>query len=585
MIASFPASRWSLAQRVSLLLFTVLTLIVTSFGVAAYREVQGVTRASAGDRLLGVVRETARSAGRSIAQRIAEMTALSADSLLVNAVRDGTVPAAPLLARIQQSRTRLDSTLVGRALLRSNGEFLWRDGLRTAADSTVAVTALRQARVRDSAFVSGFYAVDSIPHLAVAVPLRRNAAVVGALVSFYRIGRNANSESLISNLLGIRTRVWLVNRSGDVWLDAGQAPGAPPVETALLDSIVNKPAVRTFDRLREPAYIAAADVPGSPYRVVMLQSEAHTMARLHMLGARFGGLALLLILLSSAAVWWISRQMHRDLEAQNLALQEANAAKARFLGVMSHELRTPLNAIAGHAELIALGVHGPVTADQELTLARIQRNKDQLLHLVNDLLFFARLDSQPMPVASEPVRLQEQFDAVVENLRHEFARKGVTLTVHPTETVLIADAVRVQQVLVNLVTNAWRFTETGGAVEVRADTHGARCRIEVRDTGVGIAPEDLPNVFEPFVQVDGSLTRRSGGAGLGLTIVRTLVHAMGGEVAAESVVREGSVFRCWLPCQPPTPPTPEATPLAVAVGWVGPNTPVPSALSGRHRPD
>jgi signal transduction histidine kinase len=562
-IATLRPNRWSLAQRLSLLLFTVLTVIVTTFGVTAYREVQEATRTSAADRLTGVARELARSSGRNIAQRRAEWRSWISDPQLQRALRTGTTPPASIIMRLAQAQRGPDSTLLGRALVRNSGAMVWRTGAPAAVDSLQAIEAARYARQLDSVVVSEFYVVDSTPHVVFAVPIHGDGNAAGALVSWYRVGRNPGSEAVVSNLLGVATQTWLVNRRGTVWLDGRQRPAEAPVQVASLDSAVNRPAGRLVDRWQRTVFAAVAEVPGTPYRVMLLQQEAHTLARPRALGARFGSIALVLILLSTAAVWWISRQMHRDLEAQNTALQEANAAKARFLGVMSHELRTPLNAIAGHAELIALGIHGPTTPDQEQALTRIQRNKDQLLHLVNDLLFFARLDSQPLPVTRERVPLQEQLDALAENLRHEFDRKGLALVVHPSDVVLIGDAVRIQQVLVNLVTNAWRFTDTGGQVEVRADMHGARCRIEVRDTGVGIAPEDLPHVFEPFVQVDGSLTRRSGGAGLGLTIVRTLVHAMGGEVAAESTPKKGSTFRCWLPCVPRPCPVP-ADPITLS---------------------
>ncbi len=583
-ITQFRASRWSLAQRLSLLLFLVVTAIVTTFGVTAYREVDNATRSSAIERLSSLARESGQGGARSMSARLASWSRTASDTTVVAATVRGDPSSIAILKERITRRGVSDSTLVARAIY-TNGRILVSDGEPSNVDSVHATALIRQAMRGDSAVLGALYMSDSVPHLIAAAPIRQNRHNIGAMVWWFRIGRNPGSEATISNLLGTPTQVFITDRTGSLWLDAQQHQVDPKVAQPMMDSLVNRPAKLVTDGRGRSMHMVAADIASTPFRIVMLQDEQKMMARPRSLGLKFGATALVLVLFSTLAVWWISRYMQHDLEAQNRALHEANASKARFLGVMSHELRTPLNAIAGHAELIALGVHGPTTPDQDHALVRIQRNKDQLLHLVNDLLFFARLDSKPLPVASEPVLLKEQFDALGENLRHEFDRKRVTLTLHPTTSVVIGDAVRVQQVLVNLVTNAWRFTDAGGAVDVRADTHGARCRIEVRDTGLGIAPEDLPHVFDPFVQADGSLTRRSGGAGLGLTIVRTLVHAMGGEVAAESTPRKGSVFRCWLPASSAVA-APRADVLETAPSpWVATAPSEASVLSGPQTPD
>ncbi len=238
---------------------------------------------------------------------------------------------------------------------------------------------------------------------------------------------------------------------------------------------------------------------------------------------------------------------HATLAEQNAALQRANEAKARFLAVMSHEMRTPLNAIGGYADLISIGVHGSTTPAQREALDRIGRSKEQLLRLVTDILHYARLEATPLRVSRELVSVSEQFETVRDMFAEQFSRRGVTLEVDVTESWICGDSSRVQQVLINLVANALQFTEAGGCVSLSAADSGDVTVLRVADTGTGIPAEQQESIFEPFVQADSSLTRRAGGAGLGLAIVQQLVSAMDGHVHLESAIGQGSIFSVALP--------------------------------------
>jgi PAS domain S-box-containing protein len=238
----------------------------------------------------------------------------------------------------------------------------------------------------------------------------------------------------------------------------------------------------------------------------------------------------------------------QEAEALRLAAEEANRAKSAFLAVMSHELRTPLNAISGYVQLLEMGIHGPVTEAQTETLGRISRSQRHLLRLINDVLNLARIESGRVEYAVEDVDLAAAAAAVAPMVEPQLAEKGIALAVEvPAGLVARGDGEKVQQVLLNLLGNAAKFTGAGGRVRVSGARDGARVLVHVTDTGIGIPPEKLESVFQPFVQVDVSRTRAAQGSGLGLAISRDLARGMGGELTAESVEGEGSTFTLALP--------------------------------------
>ena len=239
-----------------------------------------------------------------------------------------------------------------------------------------------------------------------------------------------------------------------------------------------------------------------------------------------------------------------ELERARTAANEANQAKSQFLSTMSHELRTPLNAIGGYVQLMEMEVQGPITDAQRQSLDRITRSHRHLLRLVNDVLNLARIEAGRMDYRIEELDLPSVVSSVVPMVEPQVAEAGLTLDVAIDASPRArADREKTQQILINLLTNAVKFTPRGGRVAVRARRLDAERRVlvEVSDTGIGIPPEKLASVFEPFVQVQSEQSRKSEGTGLGLAISRDLARGMGGDLTASSQQGAGSMFTLHLP--------------------------------------
>lgn len=236
-------------------------------------------------------------------------------------------------------------------------------------------------------------------------------------------------------------------------------------------------------------------------------------------------------------------------DARRVAQAEAaNRAKAEFLAAMSHELRTPLNAIGGYVDLIALGIRGPVTDQQIDDLKRIRRSQQHLLGIINDLLNFTRLEAGRIDYELADVPLSEIFEVVSAMVAPLADAKEIAL-VWPKQTrsSVYVDRAKAEQILLNLLTNAIKFTAIGGRVIVSCNVRPGSAHIDVTDTGSGIPEDRFDDIFEPFVQVGRTHTSMHEGTGLGLAISRDLARAMGGELTVQSEVGSGSTFTLTLP--------------------------------------
>jgi signal transduction histidine kinase len=241
-------------------------------------------------------------------------------------------------------------------------------------------------------------------------------------------------------------------------------------------------------------------------------------------------------------------------EAARAAAEVANRAKSDFLATMSHELRTPLNAIAGYAQLMQLGVPEPVPPSHHEYLTRIQQSQRHLLGVINSVLNFARIEAGSVIYDIGDVSIAMLLAEVEPLVAPQMQARGHEYTCIPCDPSLIvrADPDKVRQVLLNLLSNAIKFTPPGGHITLSAEglVGGAAegfAAVRVRDTGLGIPPDKLHSIFDPFVQVDTSRNRTAEGTGLGLAISRELARGMGGDLVVESAIGVGSTFTLTLP--------------------------------------
>jgi PAS domain S-box-containing protein len=307
----------------------------------------------------------------------------------------------------------------------------------------------------------------------------------------------------------------------------------------------------------------AADKPGFELEVAVREGRFEDEGwRLRSDGTRFWANVIITALFdkdgSLKGFGKVTRDLTEKRAAQLQAIEDtrrlasaesANKAKAEFLAAMSHELRTPLNAIGGYAELLASGLGGPVTEEQRAYLGRIRRSQQHLMAIITDLLNFSRIEAGQLSYDIQPVPMAEVLDGVLVMVEPQLIAKELTLVSEPVEqpVTALADRSKVEQILINLLSNALKFTDTGGRITVSYFTDHDQVSVLVKDTGVGIPADRLEDIFEPFVQVGRSLTSAHEGTGLGLAISRDLARGMGGDLTVHSAIGEGSEFRLSLP--------------------------------------
>ena len=236
-------------------------------------------------------------------------------------------------------------------------------------------------------------------------------------------------------------------------------------------------------------------------------------------------------------------------ERAQAGAEQANRAKSDFLATMSHELRTPLNAVGGYADLMLGGIRGPISDAQRADLERIKKNQRHLLAVINDILNFAKVESGRVEFELRDVSMNDVLGELESLVGPLLMEKQIRYAYHccDPEYTAYVDPERLQQILLNLLSNATKFTGVGGSITVECGATNDRMRVRVRDTGMGIPADKLQQVFEPFVQLGRAQAPSAGGTGLGLAISRDLARRMGGDLAAESTPGEGSTFTLTLP--------------------------------------
>jgi len=320
-----------------------------------------------------------------------------------------------------------------------------------------------------------------------------------------RPGREVFPEFVPQGVFDIIERVY----------DTGTAYRAPAIPAAFDADGDGAPETHYFNLVYQPLL----DAGGAVYAVAMVGTEVTELV-----------------------------EARQAAESARREAEVANRAKADFLASMSHELRTPLNAIGGYVELVAMGIHGPVTEAQREALGRVKASQQHLLTLINDVLAFAKIEAGHIELDLRPHSAADLL-ASVEPLVSPLAEaRGITLSTDACDPSLrlVGDVERTRQVLLNLVGNAIKFTQADGRVRLSCERRGPWVEIRVSDNGPGIAPEKQESIFDPFVQVERRFSNPREGVGLGLAISRDLARAMGGELSVASVPGEGSTFTLRL---------------------------------------
>jgi signal transduction histidine kinase len=327
-------------------------------------------------------------------------------------------------------------------------------------------------------------------------------------------------------------------------------------DTVVGQCVAQRDPVQVPDLAAEPDYPLHAAMMKAGIRALLgvpLLREGEVIGALVVRRKRAGAFAdetveLVKSFAAQSALAVHNARLFHEIEQKSRELEAASRHKSEFLANMSHELRTPLNAVLGYAELIQDGIYGEVPAKMQDVLERIQQNGRHLLGLINDVLDLSKIEAGQLTLAPADYSMRELVLDVVSATEALAAEKKLALEVDvpPDLPRGRGDERRLTQVLMNLVSNAIKFTETG-SVAIRAKVEDGSFVVAVTDTGVGIAEGDRERIFEEFQQVDSSSTRRKGGTGLGLAIARRIVELHGGRIWVESAQGEGSTFAFTLP--------------------------------------
>ncbi len=249
------------------------------------------------------------------------------------------------------------------------------------------------------------------------------------------------------------------------------------------------------------------------------------------------------------------KQAEAEILAAKQSAEQANRMKSEFLANMSHELRTPLNAILGFTEVVRDGLVGELNPQQRDYLGEVFQSSSHLLSLINDILDLSKVEAGKMELDLEPVDVPSLLANSLSIVKEKAYAHGIELAldIGPEVDSVELDARRFKQIVYNLLSNAVKFTPDGGRVGIEARCEDGKLRVIVRDTGIGIAAADLERLFQPFRQLDGSMSRQHQGTGLGLSLVRHFAELHGGQVTVDSRVGEGSRFTVEIPCLPAAP--------------------------------
>jgi len=443
------------------------------------------------------------------------------------------VIGAYALRRVPGFRLRLDSTRDVFALI------VFAVLLSTMVSATIGVASIYFAGIAATQNLGDTWRTwwigDAIGALLIAPLILAWAATPRTGLSARRV---VEAVVLVLGLLGACVFVFIVSVSRG---------GGPLGQAFVFFPLLMWAAIRFYQRgaVTATAIVSAIAIAGTVMgRGPFIQPTLHdSLLALQ----TFMGITGATFLVLGASISERERSREQLREAHRIATA-ANRAKAEFLAVMSHELRTPLNAIAGYAELLALGVPGPLTPKQTDAIGRIRSNQAHLLALIDDVLSFAKIEAGTSPIVIGPVGVGKTVDSLEASVRPDLQRQELSYVWNGCDPALMvrADRVKLRQILLNVLGNAIKFTPRQGRIELSVTRSDDRVSIRVSDTGVGIPADMIDHVFEPFFQVQTGTTREYPGVGLGLAISRDFARAMGGDIEVQSAPGEGSIVTIRL---------------------------------------
>ena len=594
-----PPTLLPLERKLPLLLTGLLAALLAVGLFFTYRTLARAAELSAHERLGRAAHSIAATVETAIRDRARRLRQLAGDPAFIAAVR--TRDAAKLAAHAQRSRSSADSLSI--EVWDRNGNSIFRHGnsvlpeeRNTALKRWIEKTPLTSLPA-DSVTFTPLYDWGGRVYFWGIADILDGGSRLGYLAVQRRTAGPRDVVASLSGLIGEDVQLQLRNRDDQFRSNAPGEPASP----ARRDSSGRVP----YDFLASGEQMIAAEAPvaGSPWMVVLLASRDSVIAPARATLLRLALLSAVLAAVGAAASWAISRRLARPLASLTTAAEavaqgdytrrvevtgddevarlaasfnkmaaeiaasghalerrtreaeiareeseKANRAKADFLAVMSHELRTPLNAISGYTDLLNLGIYGPLGEEQREALRRITRNQEHLLALINDVLNFAKIDAGQVEFDIADVPVDTALHAVEPLIAPLLRAKGLEFVYAPCDprVTVRADADKLRQVLLNLLTNAVKYTPAGGTVSMTCDTADSHVFIRVADTGPGIPERRLKSIFDPFVQGDRALNRPNEGVGLGLAISRELTIGMDGELQVASELDRGSVFTVKL---------------------------------------
>jgi signal transduction histidine kinase len=591
-----PRLRISIEHGLPLLITGLLLILVVAGSWAAYREVRSSALEANRSQLERVGQQMASVLAMRAAGRIERLEQLAVDPAVRSALETGTFGDATTAAL-----TPLLSVNSGLAteLRVADGVVATTVGSYPAGWTAAQIDSVhRGVSAPPEGGFSDIRIVGSAPYVWLEAPLEIGGEARGSVAQLLSLGDPGSAGA--GSLLGPGYELYYVNQAGGPWITLDGTALPAPVAGSTDASGTH---ARVQDGVAATAFIAEAAnsqiamVVEAPLDRVLAGPRAF-------LGSLVLGSAVLM-LIGIAGSWLVSRRITRPLRdlahaagklegqgpapvvrvdradelgalaeafnrmakkvsdtsaalrsqveearAAHREAETANRAKSEFLATVSHEIRTPINAIIGYTDLLLLGVPEPLSEAQRAQMERVHASGKYLVRLIDEVLDLSRIEGAGLAMAEQDVDAGAAIDAALAITASAAAERRLTVTRTQGEEegpVFTGDIRRVEQILVNLLSNAIKFTAPGGRVDVSAKARDGGVAFVVRDTGIGIAADQLERIFDPFVQADQGYTRSYGGVGLGLAISRELARLMGGDITVESTVGRGSAFTLKLP--------------------------------------